>query len=122
MVSLSSLSSWDGEACLRVNAINRGRTGATIFALASRLGDGAVWWGLMVALPLVFHRQGLRESLLMLSCGAASTLAYKCIKRSTRRPRPGEVYDSLLLTVAPLDRYSFPSGHTLHALSFTILA
>ena len=23
---------------------------------------------------------------------------------------------------APLDRYSFPSGHTLHAVSFTVLA
>jgi undecaprenyl-diphosphatase len=23
--------------------------------------------------------------------------------------------------VAPLDRYSFPSGHTLHAVSFTIV-
>ena len=26
------------------------------------------------------------------------------------------------LTVAPLDRFSFPSGHTLHAVGFTLLA
>jgi len=122
MVSLSSLSSWDGATCLRVNAINRRRAGAALFAIASRLGDGAVWWGLMVALPICCGREGLRQSLLMAACGGLSTLAYGFIKRSTRRPRPGEVYDSLMLTVAPLDRFSFPSGHTLHAVSFTILA
>jgi membrane-associated phospholipid phosphatase len=26
------------------------------------------------------------------------------------------------LGTAPLDRYSFPSGHTLHAVCFTVLA
>jgi len=122
MVSLAALSSWDGATCRRVNAINRRRAGAALFALASRLGDGAVWYGLMVALPLCCGREGWREALLMAACGGASTLAYRSIKRTTRRPRPGEVYDSLLLTVAPLDRFSFPSGHTLHAVSFTILA
>jgi undecaprenyl-diphosphatase len=29
--------------------------------------------------------------------------------------------DEIHVTVAPLDQFSFPSGHTLHAVSFTIV-
>jgi undecaprenyl-diphosphatase len=122
MVSLSALSSWDAATCLRVNTINRLRAGRTLFAIASRLGDGAVWWILMATLPLVYGVTGLHESVLMACNGAAATLAYRYIKQRTRRPRPSDVYASLLVTVAPLDRFSFPSGHTLHAVAFTILA
>ena len=31
-------------------------------------------------------------------------------------------HDRILPRVAPLDEYSFPSGHTLHAVSFTLIA
>jgi undecaprenyl-diphosphatase len=34
------------------------------------------------------------------------------------RPRPYEVHQDIWLTGRPLDRFSFPSGHTLHAVAF----
>src|SRR6266404_6153722 len=34
------------------------------------------------------------------------------------RERPFITHSSIALAGAPLDRYSFPSGHTLHAVSF----
>ncbi len=121
MARLASLSSWDAAACLRVNSINRKAGFSAIFAIASRLGDGSVWWTLMLVLPLVVPG-GLHQSLVMAANGGICTLIYSAIKRTTRRPRPSDVYATLELTVAPLDRFSFPSGHTLHAVAFTTLA
>lgn len=119
---LSRLSTWDAATCHRVNAINRLRAGSALFAAASRLGDGAVWYALMLALPCCFGLEGLYQSLLMAANGAACTACYTWIKGRTRRPRPMQVHATLLITVAPLDRFSFPSGHTLHAVAFTVLA
>ena len=88
--------------------------------MVSRLGDGAFWYALMLLMPLVYGDWLL--ALTMALTGACSTAVYRWIKAGTRRPRPCEAYDLPYLTVAPLDRFSFPSGHTLHAVGFTLLA
>ena len=38
------------------------------------------------------------------------------------RERPFIRHPGITLAMPPLDRYSFPSGHTLHAVSFTTQA
>lgn len=53
--------------------------------------------------------------------GAGGLLIYKLLKRKLVRERPYVSNGLILCGAAPLDRYSFPSGHTLHAVSFTIL-
>ena len=50
-----------------------------------------------------------------------SLILYKAIKRWTRRPRPCAADLRIRAWVAPLDEFSFPSGHTLHAVGFTIV-
>ena len=45
--------------------------------------------------------------------------AYKLLKRTFMRERPFIRHAGISLAQAPLDRYSFPSGHTLHAVCFT---
>jgi undecaprenyl-diphosphatase len=47
---------------------------------------------------------------------------YRTLKRHTRRPRPFARHGQIVAHVAPLDEFSFPSGHTLHAVSFTLVA
>ena len=64
---------------------------------------------------------GVVSALWMLAWGAACTLIYKLLKHKIARLRPCERRTTLHLTVAPLDRFSFPSGHTLHAVCFTVL-
>ena len=54
--------------------------------------------------------------------GAVALLLYKRLKRWTKRPRPFAADGRIRAWVAPLDEFSFPSGHTLHAVSFTIVA
>jgi undecaprenyl-diphosphatase len=89
------------------------------FKAASRLGDGIAWYLLMVALPLIYGARGLQVSLVMLATGAAGLVVYKLMKRTFVRERPFIRHTEISLAQAPLDRYSFPSGHTLHAVSFT---
>lgn len=112
---------WDTQTCLRFNTINRRRAWGRIFAIASRLGDGVFWYALMGLLPVFDGWRGAGVSLRLALTGALGTVIYCWLKNSIQRPRPCEARDDLWRTVEPLDRFSFPSGHTLHALSFTIM-
>jgi undecaprenyl-diphosphatase len=47
---------------------------------------------------------------------------YKLLKKKLVRERPFISFDAIHCAMPPLDRYSFPSGHTLHAVLFTSLA
>jgi len=46
---------------------------------------------------------------------------YKLLKHKTLRPRPYQVHQAVMLGERPLDHFSFPSGHTLHAVLFTVM-
>jgi undecaprenyl-diphosphatase len=102
--------------------LNRGVEHAPIrvfFMVASRLGDGIIWYALMLALPFIYGAQGLRTSAIMLASSAIGLAVYKILKRTFVRERPFIRHAGISLAGAPLDRYSFPSGHTLHAVAFT---
>ena len=108
--------------CRRANHYCRRRRVRSTFAVISRLGDGVFWYTLMAALVLVHGLDGLRASVHMAATGVAALLLYKGLKRWTRRPRPYKADLRIRAWVAPLDEFSFPSGHTLHAVSFTVVA
>jgi undecaprenyl-diphosphatase len=58
----------------------------------------------------------------MATTGIVAATTYRSLKRWTRRPRPFRTHDAIIPYLAPLDEFSFPSGHTLHAVSFTLIA
>jgi undecaprenyl-diphosphatase len=102
--------------------LNRGAALALprrIFQIASRLGDGIVWYGLILALPLLYGAPAVQPAMLMALTGALGVAVYTLLKRVLVRERPFITHETISLAAAPLDRYSFPSGHTLHAVSFT---
>jgi undecaprenyl-diphosphatase len=102
--------------------LNRGAAFALprrIFQIASRLGDGLAWYALLIALPLLYGASALRPAGVMALTGALGVLLYGLLKRLFVRERPFITHTSIDPAAAPLDRYSFPSGHTLHAVSFT---
>jgi undecaprenyl-diphosphatase len=105
--------------CRRLNRGVRHTSVRVFFRLASRLGDGVVWYALMLALPFAYGARGLEVAVVMLSSGALGLAIYKLLKRTFLRERPFIRHAGISLAGAPLDRYSFPSGHTLHAVSFT---
>ncbi len=91
----------------------------TAFQVISRLGDGWLWYAVILALPVIYPRQGLAVALLMTAAGLTCTLTYKLLKRWLVRERPFISFPVINCGTPPLDRYSFPSGHTLHAVCFT---
>ncbi len=90
-----------------------------LFQVASRLGDGIAWYLLMAVLLFIHGGGALRVVLAMALTGAAGALVYRWLKAWLVRERPFIRHAGIELAMAPLDRYSFPSGHTLHAVSFT---
>ena len=92
------------------------------FSVVSRLGDGAFWYALMLAMVIFDGWNGLYASAHMAMTGVAALTLYRAMKRWTRRPRPCASDARICALVRPLDEFSFPSGHTLHAVSFTGIA
>ena len=108
--------------CRRANALAAQGGWRRYFAAVSRLGDGLFWYALAGAMALLGGGPGVRASLHLAAVGAVSLPLYKGLKRWTRRPRPCAADCRIRAWVAPLDEFSFPSGHTLHAVAFTIVA
>lgn len=116
------LAAREARWCRWANHYGRRRWARTLFAIISRLGDGMFWYGLMGALVLLDGIDGVRASIHMAATGVLALTLYKLLKRWTRRPRPFAADLRIRAWIAPLDEYSFPSGHTLHAVAFSIVA
>ena len=122
MATLLSLPGFDRHLCVVANRWGARRAVGAFFGVISRLGDGVFWYALMTVLAIFGGMHGALAALQMLLTGAAALLLYRQLKRWTRRPRPFRACDGVIARVPPLDEFSFPSGHTLHAVSFTIVA
>lgn len=106
--------------CRRLNAAAALLPLRLTLQAASRLGDGIAWYALIIALPILYGRPAVRPAIVMALTGIAGLLIYAWLKRTCVRERPLVTHRaSILFPGSPLDRYSFPSGHTLHAISFT---
>jgi undecaprenyl-diphosphatase len=115
---LSRIDTVDYRLCRR---LNRGASRSVIrrpFQVASRLGNGVIWYVLILLLPLIYGMPAVRPAIVMALTGVLGLLIYGILKRSFVRERPFIRHSAISQAAAPLDRYSFPSGHTLHAVSF----
>jgi undecaprenyl-diphosphatase len=119
--TLARLQLWDERVCLRFNHASRRPLLLGVLRIVSRLGDGVLWYALMLAM-LLTSSEAFVPVVHMLATGLACTASYKLLKRGTLRPRPYQVLDSIAVGIAPLDNFSVPSGHTLHAVAFTLVA
>jgi undecaprenyl-diphosphatase len=108
--------------CRQLNSLVQQAGARRIFQVASRLGDGIAWYALIALLPLLYGRHGALVALQMGVSGLAGLLLYRYLKRSLVRERPFITHATITRAGVPLDRFSFPSGHTLHAVCFTVLA
>ena len=118
---LNRFNQFDSTLCIHVNRSSQYRWVRYLFRLVSRLGDGVFWYSLMLGILLTQGSAGLQPVLHMLLVGLVCMSLYKWLKGKTLRPRPYEVHQDIWLTGRPLDRFSFPSGHTLHAVAFSLV-
>lgn len=109
--------------CLRLNrGCQQRRMVRDLFATVSRLGDGVFWYALIFLLPAIYGQSAILPAVRMAAAGIVGVLLYKYLKSRLVRERPYISLAGIVPGTPALDRYSFPSGHTLHAVSFTILA
>lgn len=86
----------------------------------TRLADGPLWVGLILVMPWI-DADGGRYAGRLLALGALNLALYVGLKRGTRRQRPFECCDGIRACGRVPDAFSFPSGHTLHAVAFAVL-
>jgi undecaprenyl-diphosphatase len=120
-LSLQALAGWEEAWCVRFNQAASVPWLRAFFRAVSRLGDGVFWYALMAGLVVVDGAEALPAVAHMAATGAVGVLLYKWLKSRTSRPRPYQVRAAIRRGADPLDQFSFPSGHTLHAVSFSIL-
>ena len=116
---LARIDTADYRLCRR---LNRGASHTAIrrpFQIASRLGDGVVWYVFILLLPAIYGMPAVRPAIVMALTGLLGVMIYALLKRSFVRERPFIRHSGICQGAAPLDRYSFPSGHTLHAVCFS---
>ena len=119
---LQRINDFDAALCHLCNRQSRNLYVRQLFRLISRLGDGIFWYALMALLLFRYQEQALPAVLHMLAVGLFGTAIYKLIKEHTLRPRPFNVHPSIVCAGKTLDQFSFPSGHTMHAVSFSLIS
>lgn len=119
---LNRLAACEHAWLARMNGVRLPGWEVGLLRLASRLGDGVFWYVLMLSLLARHGWDAVPAVLHMIVAGLLGTLLYKWLKGVTERPRPYQACSSISCLTAPLDRFSFPSGHTLHAVVFSLVA
>jgi undecaprenyl-diphosphatase len=116
----SYITARDHRLMRRVNRWRAPRWVRLASMLATRMGDGWLWY-FLAPLILVFGGE-LRYRALAASSLAAlvGILVFKSVKHISRRPRPCEQEPHCWATVLPPDQFSFPSGHTITAFGIAV--
>ena len=113
---------WAERDLLWTRWLHRGanyRSLVMLLAVVSRLGNGVLWYGSMAVLPLLAGARGWACSLRMMALGLLNLTIYLLLKRWAGRPRPYVACQDIRACTRALDQFSFPSGHTLHAVAFS---
>ncbi len=109
------------KICVYFNNFSRRNTIKRFFSIVSRLGDGGIWYTLMLGLFFLCGIKGYVVAIGMALMAIFNVAIYKSLKSRLIRERPYISFKDLSCGTQPLDQYSFPSGHTLHAVSFTVV-
>ncbi len=120
--AMSRVQRWDERACVAMNRALRVDGMPAVLRAVSWLGNGIFWYSLMLAMLLHDRAEAIRPIVHMMLVGVVCTVLYKVLKHGTVRPRPYQALQSVARGAGVLDAFSFPSGHTLHAVAFSMVA
>ena len=89
--------------------------------LATRMGDGWLWYGLGFMLLVAGGPQRFAAIGAAGSAAVLGIFVFKALKKLSARPRPCAIEPHCWSKVLPPDRFSFPSGHTMTAFSIALV-
>jgi undecaprenyl-diphosphatase len=121
LLAITWLDQAELNACRTFNRSVRRAGLLRVFRIASRLGDGVLWYSLTGLLAVLGGAAGRATALQCAVAGMTGLVLYRGLKNVLVRERPYMTHAAIICAGRPLDRFSFPSGHTLHAVSFTII-
>ncbi|WP_221800062.1 phosphatase PAP2 family protein [Oceanobacter mangrovi] len=107
--------------CQALNRLGFHRSVRLFFKAISRAGDGVFWYSLGLMMPLVYGLEGLAALGHMTVLGLLCIAIYSQLKNRLVRQRPFISFEAICAHTAPLDLYSFPSGHTMNAVNFAVM-
>jgi undecaprenyl-diphosphatase len=116
----NQIQSNDHRLMRRVHRWRAPRWFRILMMLATRLGDGWLWYTLAVILVLY---GGERRFVAIAAAAAASLtgiLIFRELKGRSRRKRPCEIEPHCWATILPPDKFSFPSGHSITAFAVAL--
>ena len=119
--SFEWLDTFEVRLCLPCNHFARFRPVGVYFKVIGRLGDGVVWYAMLAALPLVYGKPAILPTLHMAMTALLGVIIYVLLKALLVRERPFASHAGVMAFAQPLNRYSFPSGHTLQAILFLVM-
>jgi len=126
MPMLERMDQIDYRLCRTCNQALQWRWVHGFFSIVSRAGDGPIWYLLMAVLPVYAlatdTSKGFYAGGSLMVAGLAGLMIYRFLKERLARERPFISHQDIDCRNQPLDRYSFPSGHTLHAVMFSTIA
>ena len=101
--------------CAYINNYSRTLHIRSFFKTISRLGDGIFWYILILSLPFFNGAEGITQMFLVSITGLISVCIYKLLKAHLIRERPYISFGTIIAHTQALDKYSFPSGHSMNA-------
>lgn len=109
------------ELCRRAGRMQSSRAALAGLRFVSRAGDGACWLVLAAGIVLAGGVGGLPTVGRLSAVAMLATLVSRALKGWVNRRRPFAADSSIAAGCVPLDPWSFPSGHTLHAVAFHVV-
>src|SRR5271155_3632960 len=91
-----------------------------LMILATRGGDGWLWYALGLTLVLYGGEQRFAAIGAGGSSAAAGGFLFRALKRTSRRKRPCEIEPHCWASILPPDKYSFPSGHSITSFAVAL--
>ena len=88
--------------------------------LATRLGDGWIWYLLGVVLLVFGGPQRYAAVGSATAAAVAGIMLFSVIKKASRRQRPCEIERHCWSRILPPDQFSFPSGHSIVAFAVAV--
>jgi undecaprenyl-diphosphatase len=117
---LSYISTRDHNLMRRLNGWRPPRWVRIWMVLASRVGDGWLWYAIGLILLLFGGPDRFRAVGGAVVSAAFSVTIFLQLKKLAHRKRPCAIERSCWATLLPPDQFSFPSGHSMTAFSVAV--
>lgn len=116
----SQIQSNDHRLMRRVHRWRAPRWFRILMIVATRGGDGWLWYGLGLILLVYGGEQRFAAIGAAGSAAVTGIFLFRALKRTSRRKRPCEIEPHCWSAILPPDKYSFPSGHSITAFAVAV--